>query len=235
MELYKNRVKKDIMKKYYKVSIIMLIIIIGIINLTIKNKKENKYILKVSDLKAEMGIIGDESLYDIVDVGNNTEALSIKEDIKFKVSLAGMIEERKPELFEVDNIINEIKFREKGVYINKKSRKQFIEFIKQFTNGSYEIDKEEYIKLINNNNININENDKKIIEQLEKKQLLIIDFSNFCYIVDEVTGEVVDYPFEQMDPYQISQTYNCENKTIMFVTTNCKQKLRNEEIFSEIF
>ena len=190
------------MKKNVKIIfliVILVLLILGIIFYLKKNedKKEKQEFEPISELKNEIGVTGDEQLYEVVDLGNNEQTLAVKENVKFKTSLAGMIKNSKPEMQEIDNIVSNFKFRDKGIYINKKSRERFLGLISKFTNSQY--------------------------------------FAPLCYIVDDVTGEVVDYPFEMMDPFQACQIYAQGKKKIMFVTTNVKQKLNEEDIFNEMF
>ena len=226
------------MKKNVKIIfliVILVLLILGIIFYLKKNedKKEKQEFEQISELKNEIGVTGDEQLYEVVDLENNEQTLAVKENVKFKTSLAGMIKNSKPEMQEIDNIVSNFKFRDKGIYINKKSRERFLGLISKFTNSQYEIDNEGYLRVVQQNSMN--ENDKKINNELNLDQLLIIDFAPFCYIVDDVTGEVVDYPFEMMDPFQACQIYAQGKKKIMFVTTNVKQKLNEEDIFNEMF
>ena len=54
------------------------------------------------------------------------------------------------------------------------------------------------------------------------------------YIVDVVTGDIFKNEFEAMDPYQVSQIYQQGNQKIVFITTNTKVKLTEDEIIKEI-
>ena len=59
--------------------------------------------------------------------------------------------------------------------------------------------------------------------------------SGKCYVADEISGEIVEYPFEQMDLYQTCEFYEKDNKKIFVVTTNTNNKLSDEEIITSIF
>lgn len=226
------------MKNNVKIILIILILVLLIIGIFFylkknEDKEEKQDFGQINELKKEIGITGDEQLYEVVNLGNNEQTLAVKENVKFKSSLAGMIKNSKPEIQEIDNIVSNFKFRDKGIYINKKSREKFLGLIAKFTNCKYEIDNDGYLKVVQQNNMN--ENDKKINNELNSDELLIIDFTPFCYIVDDVTGTIIDYPFEMMDPFQVCQIYTQGKKKIMFVTTNGKQKLKEEDIFNEMF
>ena len=70
---------------------------------------------------------------------------------------------------------------------------------------------------------------------LNGEDLYIISMTGTCYVADEVSGEIVEYPFEQMDPYQTCEYYEKDNKKLFVVTTNARNELSNEEIINSIF
>ena len=49
-----------------------------------------------------------------------------------------------------------------------------------------------------------------------------------------MTGEIIEYPFERMDPYQAVDIYLKDNKRIIEVTTNESGKLTNEDILTDL-
>ena len=75
---------------------------------------------------------------------------------------------------------------------------------------------------------------ESIEKMINSDKTYIIDISGTCYIRDEMTGEITEYPFEQMDPYQVCEPYIYENTTILVITTNSAEKLTSEEILSSI-
>ena len=64
--------------------------------------------------------------------------------------------------------------------------------------------------------------------------VIIINITGIAYQRDYISGEIVEYPFEEMDPEQILETYQDENNIILEITTNKKQKLTDEEILETI-
>lgn len=231
------------MKKKLKSVIISIIIVLILLMFSIfliyKNKSkenENKNEIKenqiITELKNEIGVTGNEEIYEIINEGGNTPILNVKEDIKFKISLAGMFKETKPEFEEVDKIISENNFSKNGIYIAKNSRENFLELVQEFTHSTYKISEDGYLECTSVQNEN--SNDKQLKEIMNSDNLFIISFSDTCYTVDEVSGDIIDYPFELMDPYQICQIYKSENKFIVFVTTNSRNKLSDEDIFNEL-
>lgn len=228
-----------------KLKLIILIIIITLILLMFSifliykskpEENENKNYIKenqiIAELKNETGIIGNEEIYEIIEKNSDTPILNVKEDVKFKVALAGMFKEEKPGFEEIDKIITKNILTRKGVYIASGSREKFLTLIRKFTKSTYQISEDGYLECKNMQNENLN--DKQLKEIINSDTLFIIDFSDICYTVDEVSGDIIDYPFELMDPYQICQIYKSENKFIVFVTTNSRNKLSEEDIFNEL-
>ena len=58
--------------------------------------------------------------------------------------------------------------------------------------------------------------------------------SSVCYIVDEVTGEILDYNFENMDKYQTYEYFEDDEKCIVFINQNTNGQLSDSEIFESI-
>ena len=81
---------------------------------------------------------------------------------------------------------------------------------------------------------NQNDNDKKIEKIIKGKKQYILDISSVCYIVDDITGEILDYNFENMDKYQTYEYFEDSNKSIVFITENSTNILTNLEIFESI-
>ena len=52
-----------------------------------------------------------------------------------------------------------------------------------------------------------------------------ITISSKCYIVDEITGEIQDYSFEDMDEYQTYEYFEDEEKMIICITENINKQL----------
>ena len=75
---------------------------------------------------------------------------------------------------------------------------------------------------------------KQLEKMINSNKLYIINITGIAYQRDYISGEIVEYPFEEMDPEQILETYQDENNIILEITTNKKQKLTDEEILETI-
>ena len=158
----------------------------------------------------------------------------MKAEVKYKVAFAGMIKKELPTMDEIDKIFNEIHPKENGIWIEKTSREKVLDVLgdSNFFNSEYTINQNGYIVLENKNNAN--ENDKKLQNALKSKKQYIISISSICYIVDDITGEILDYSFENMDKYQTYEYFEDENKNIIFITENQNSQLSKNEIINSV-
>ena len=69
---------------------------------------------------------------------------------------------------------------------------------------------------------------------IQSDKLYIINITGIAYERDYITGDIVEYPFEDMDPEQVIELYKNGNKKILEITTNKKQELLDKEILEEI-
>ena len=78
------------------------------------------------------------------------------------------------------------------------------------------------------------EQEEKLKDMAESDKLYVIDVSGKTYQRDYISGEVIEYPFEEMDPYQVLEPYEIENSIILGVTSNKENRLSNKEILDAI-
>ena len=81
----------------------------------------------------------------------------------------------------------------------------------------------------------MNDYDKKIQEMLSDDALHIFDINSTTYIVDEVTGEIQEYPFEDMDPYTEYEYFSSDDKEMFIISANSYGKVNQEEVLKGIF
>ncbi len=97
--------------------------------------------------------------------------------------------------------------------------------------GNFSITNEGYLKI---NSSAENEISKKLENMIKSDKLYIINITGKAYERDYISGEIVEYPFEDMDPTQILEIYEKENQIILEVTTNKNKKLSDREILEAI-
>ena len=147
--------------------------------------------------------------------------------VKIYVTVNTMIYEN-----ELDEIMEENHPQKAGIWIYEKDRKNFLDLLKNITKSEYEITSDVYLKIVDIKNTN--ENDKKIQKIINGDKLFVIRISSICYIIDDITGEILDYNFEQIDEYQTYEYFKDEDKMIIFITQNKEKQLEEKEIIQSI-
>ena len=198
-----------------------------------KNQIEYQPDVTVEEIKNEIGATGNTDIYEVEQEYDGRNILAVKPSIKYKVAFAGMIKNAKPSMSELDNIMEEKLPHKTGIWVEEKSRDKILEIFNDGdVNSKYLIDDDGYLKIDRKNNQN--DNDKKIEKIIKGKKQYILDISSVCYIVDDITGEILDYNFENMDKYQTYEYFEDKDKYIVFVTENSTNVLTNLEIFESI-
>lgn len=198
-----------------------------------KNQIEYQPDVTVEEIKNEIGATGNTDIYEVEQEYDGRNILAVKPSIKYKVAFAGMIKNAKPSMSELDNIMEEKLPHKTGIWVEEKSRDKILEIFNDGdVNSKYLIDDDGYLKIDRKNNQN--DNDKKIEKIIKGKKQYILDISSVCYIVDDITGEILDYNFENMDKYQTYEYFEDKDKYIVFVTENSNNVLTNLEIFESI-
>lgn len=245
--------------QYFIILFILIFIIIGIVFFLNKKETSNDVSLKnenieennnikeiepegnnlseqekaqIEELKNNSGITGDTQLYEVQKDYNDTEIAIVKPSIKYKVAFSGMIKKQKPEIAELDSIVLENHPKNAGIWVEDDSRTKFLELINNNTDSVYEINEKGYLRIKNKDTQN--ESDKKLEKIINGNILYIFSVSSTCYIVDDVTGEILDYCFESLDKYQTYEYFSDEDKCIVFVTENKNKLLSETEIFESL-
>lgn len=186
----------------------------------------------VNELKEATGATGDSNIYQVEEEYDGRKALVIKPSLQYQVVFAGMIKEDKPELSEIEEIYNTNIVQSQGIFVKKDSQSKFLEMLETCSNSSYYFDDQDMLQI--REEIQPNENDEILKNVINSEKQYVIDIDGTCYIIDQMTGEVVNYDYEIMNPYQPYQYYQNENKIIMMITENIEGKLQDEEIIKSV-
>ena len=239
------------MKKIYILFTIFILVIICIIYIfsmfnkqsndlsdqNIEEKNQNSILndvseQKIENIKDDLGYNNVNSeMYEIKSEYDGREVIVIKPDIQYKVAIAGAIKNEKPEFSELDKLIEQVP-NKSGIWITKKSREKLLNILKQLTNSNYVIDEDGY--LVQEQYDNSNEIDVKIKQIIDKKKLFVIDINSITYIVDEVTGNIEEYPFVEIDPKTHYEIFKTENATLYVINPNINKKLNEIDMIKEI-
>lgn len=208
---------------------LLILFIAGFSNNT--NNSERGQQKQVEQIKDELGITGNSEIYTIQEEYDGRKVLTIKPEIRYSIALAGIIKNNKPEYSEIDKLL-EKEPSGSGIWINVTSRDKFLKMINLITESEYKINNDGFLMI--ENTVGANDNDKKLQQIISGNKLFIVDINNKFYTVDDATGEIIEYPFEDMDPYTPLEYLEFENKTILVITTNSHNKQNEKDIISEI-
>lgn len=199
-----------------------------------KNEIQYQENITIEELKEQTSITGNNEIYEIQEEYDGRKVLTVKADIKYKVAFAGMIKKTMPELEELDTILEQNLPKYSGIWIEASSRDRILNLFNnsENTNSQYYIGEDGYLKISEKNSQTAS--DKKIENAINCDKQYILDVSSVCYIVDDVTGEILDYNFENMDRYQTYEYFEYEDKSIIFVNQNTHGQLTDLEIFNSI-
>ena len=187
---------------------------------------------RVEDMTSNLGLEADTNLYEVAQEYDGREYVRIKPEIQFNTVMAGvLLNNQKPEFQVLQEILKQAPIKY-GIWIEETSREKFLELLTTITKGNYTINEEGY--LIQDENSKMNQYDKKIKKMITSNNLYVIDISSKYYILNEATGEVVENPFEDMDPYSPYEPFDSENKFIFFISENKQGKINQEEALKEI-
>lgn len=235
------------------VSIIIILVIVNLIFI-ITNKRNNQnnvlviedeYIqidrnqlsykdnVTVDELKNSQGLTGNSDIYEIVEEFDGRKALTVKADLKYKVAFAGMMTKDKPEIDELQSIIDTYRPKENGIWVKENTRNKLLEILNSDKfNSKYSIDNEGYLKIEEKNKQN--DLDKKLEKTIYGNKQYILNISSICYIVDDVTGDILNYNFEDLDRYQMYECFYDGDKVIIFISENTRNIYSNEEILENV-
>lgn len=232
------------MKKCYTIVIALMVIaiIVGTIIFTNTrktnqeaNENENRIensenviqnVEEIEGIKNEINATANTNIYKVEEESDGRKILQVKPEVQFEVDLAGIIKNAKPDENELQSLIEKAP-KTNGVWIAKQSRENFLELLKKNGIENFSITDEGYLK---RDGDSINELGKSLQNMLNANKLYIINMTGTAYERDYISGEIVEYPFEDMDPFQIVEPYQQNNKIILEITSNKRQKLTGKEI-----
>ena len=143
-----------------------------------------------------------------------------------------MIKKGKPEMNEIDSIFSNMQPQKSGIWILENDREMFLNYLANVTESKYVINENGYLQIENKDKQN--DYDKKIEKIISGEKTYIINISSTCYIVDEISGEILDYSFENMDQFQTYEYFEDDNNMIIFITQNTNKQLEDEEIIKSV-
>ncbi len=198
------------------------------------NQTENKIDVNdqevIDKIKEEMNATADADMYEIEKEYDGRQILQIKPSIQFETVLAGILKNGKPFENEIQDLLKN-KPTGKGIWIAKQSRDSFLNLLKDNGINGFAIREDGFLYELEKND---KEEAKKLKDAIQSNGLCMVDISGISYTRDDFSGEIVEYPFEKMDPHQAVDVYQEGDTVILEVTTNEKQILTKQEILEDI-
>lgn len=188
----------------------------------------------LEQLKEEYKIIGADEIYQIETEDDGRKVVTIRPSIEYKVAFCGMIKNSKPEFAEIDSVFEKNNPTKNGIWIKSDDREKVLKYLNnnESLKAEYNVNEEGYLEIIRNNNAT--DVDKKIHNLINGNKQYIFCISSICYMVDPVTGEIVDNPYNELEEYQTYEYFKYEDRMIIFITENRENKMTNEKIFKSI-
>lgn len=222
--------------------VVIIVIVIGIVlvklNFQQDKEDENNATNEVDiydketihEIKEEINATADTDMYQIQEEYDGRRILQIRSSIQFETVLAGILKQGQPLENEIQELLKE-QPKQAGIWIAKQSREAFLSLLKDNEINGYAINEEGYLYVTEEQD---KEEANKLKEVMQSNQLYIIDISGTSYKRDDLSGEIIEEPFEKMEPYQAVDVYQEGDMMILEVTTNEKGILSKQEILEDI-
>lgn len=185
----------------------------------------------IESIKESSGAQGNTDIYTVVQEDDN-EYLTVKDDVLYQVALAGILKQDMPKFEEIEEILKGQPAKS-GIWISEKSREKFLKMVNKLGKCKYSVNQEGYLE-ISEESQEKNEVDEKLNKMLNEEHQYCIDISGKMYDVDNITGEIVEYPFERMMPTQTYEYLNSNKKTLVILSTNEAKLLTEQEILESL-
>lgn len=190
----------------------------------------NQNVVEIENMKNEINATGNTDIYYVDEEYDGRKILQVKPDVQFDVDLAGIIKNTMPEENEINELVGKAP-TDNGIWISEQSRERFSDLLKNNNINDFSISDDGYLQINNSEN---NDMANKLVNMINSNNLYIINITGIAYERDYISGEITEYPFEDMDPTQAVEPYQKDNKIILEVTTNKMQELTESEILDAI-
>ena len=190
----------------------------------------NQNVVEIENMKNEINATGNTDIYYVDEEYDGRKILQVKPDVQFDVDLAGIIKNTMPEENEISELVGKAP-TDNGIWISEQSRESFSDLLKNNNINDFTIYDDGYLQINNSEN---NGMANKLVNMINSNNLYIINITGIAYERDYISGEITEYPFEDMDPTQAVEPYQKDNKIILEVTTNKMKELTESEILDAI-
>lgn len=203
-----------------------------------ENMKKNSVMYQeeatIDKLKEEYKMTGKNDLYTIEIEGDGRRVLTIKPTINYKVAFCGMIKQQMPNFKELDEIYAKNSPTKNGIWIYEKDREKIVNYLNQKDDlkAQYGLTEDGYLTISDTKDLL--QKDHKIKQLIESDKQYVVSIASKCYMVDPVTGEIIENRYNDLEEYQTYEYLEDDQKTILFISENIEKKLSEDEIFESL-
>lgn len=181
----------------------------------------------VDKLKEQMGLTAPSDIYEISEEFDGRKTLNVKAEILYKTAFAGIVNQEKPEMENLDKVFETKYPTRSGIWISERAREKIVKILNENLQTKYSVDTDGYLNIADNSKQN--EKDKKIEQIIKSNKKIILDICDFDYEVDNVSGEIVEYPFSQLGD-TIDIVNNNEDKILVLSESKIENVSNNDII-----
>ena len=184
----------------------------------------------VDKLKEQMGLTAPSDIYEISEEFDGRKTLNVKAEILYKTAFAGIVNQEKPEMENLDKVFETKYPTRSGIWISERAREKIVKILNENLQTKYSVDTDGYLNIADNSKQN--EKDKKIEQIIKSNKKIILDICDFDYEIDNVSGEIVEYPFSQLGD-TIDIVNNNEDK-ILVISKSKIENVSNNDIIENL-
>lgn len=194
------------------------------------NEVERENIEEIKKMQSEINSTANSNIYYVDEEYDGRKILQVRPVIQYEVDLAGILKNEKPEENEIGDLLRNGP-QKNGIWISEQSRQAFGNLLKNNYINNFYITDDGYLQA--NENV-VGDLATKLVNMINSNKLYIINMTGTAYERDYISGEITEYPFEAMDPYQVIQSYIMDDSIILEITSNKANKLSNKEILEAV-
>jgi hypothetical protein len=194
------------------------------------NEVERENIEEIKKMQSEINSTANSNIYYVDEEYDGRKILQVRPVIQYEVDLAGILKNGKPEEGEIGDLLRNGP-QKNGIWISEQSRQAFGNLLKNNYINNFYITDDGYLQA--NENV-VGDLATKLVNMINSNKLYIINMTGTAYERDYISGEITEYPFEAMDPYQVIQSYITDDSIILEITPNKANKLSNKEILEAV-
>lgn len=202
----------------------------NIIQNILSEQTESDNLDEIKNMQSQINSTANPNIYKIEEEYDGRKILQIKSEVQYVVDLAGVLKNGKPLENEIDELLKGCP-NKNGIWISEQSRQKFLNLLENNKINNFYISDDGYLQSSGSTE---NQLAIKLENMINSDNLYVINMTGIAYERDYISGEIVEYPFEDMDPYQIIQPYKTENKIILEITSNKNARLSDNEILETI-